>query len=83
MYNEFPTICYCYCEPYFSIVEVVHACRLYECIRQFGDLCAVVSSLCFVLTAVKADTGNIGGSLSHEYHIPNTHGEDTLLTCKQ
>ncbi|KAI9247047.1 hypothetical protein BY458DRAFT_446493 [Sporodiniella umbellata] len=29
----------------------------------------------------EADSGNIGGSKSHEYHLVSTVGEDTLLTC--
>ncbi|KAG0172579.1 hypothetical protein DFQ30_010193 [Apophysomyces sp. BC1015] len=33
----------------------------------------------FVVAA--ADSGNIGGSLSHEYHLLSNVGEDTLLTC--
>ncbi|KAJ1970635.1 hypothetical protein H4R35_005749, partial [Dimargaris xerosporica] len=28
-----------------------------------------------------ADNGNIGGSYSHEFHIPSPTGEDTLLRC--
>ncbi|KAI8059858.1 hypothetical protein BC940DRAFT_264558 [Gongronella butleri] len=29
----------------------------------------------------EADSGNIGGSKSHEYHLLSPIGEDTLLTC--
>ncbi|KAI8393414.1 uncharacterized protein BYT42DRAFT_524445 [Radiomyces spectabilis] len=29
----------------------------------------------------EADSGNIGGSKSHEYHLLSPVGEDTLLTC--
>ncbi|KAL9007190.1 MAG: hypothetical protein Q9188_000124 [Gyalolechia gomerana] len=29
----------------------------------------------------RAASGDIGGSLSHEYHIPTTSGEDTLIQC--
>ncbi|MCJ1435009.1 hypothetical protein MMC27_004379 [Xylographa pallens] len=32
------------------------------------------------LTA-EADSGNIGGDLSHEYHIPSLKGEDRILCC--
>lgn len=32
---------------------------------------------------VQADAGNIGGTLSHEYHIPAEIGEDTLLQCEK
>ncbi|KAG2207722.1 hypothetical protein INT47_011842 [Mucor saturninus] len=31
----------------------------------------------------EADSGNIGGSKSHEYHLISTVGEDTLLTCSE
>ncbi|XP_063058085.1 probable proline--tRNA ligase, mitochondrial isoform X2 [Engraulis encrasicolus] len=30
---------------------------------------------------VRADTGNIGGTLSHEFQLPADVGEDRLLTC--
>ena len=33
--------------------------------------------------AVRADSGTIGGSLSHEYHIPYYRGEDTLVICQK
>ena len=29
----------------------------------------------------KADSGNIGGDLSHEYHVPSSNGEDTVFSC--
>ncbi|OAD74424.1 hypothetical protein PHYBLDRAFT_22752 [Phycomyces blakesleeanus NRRL 1555(-)] len=29
----------------------------------------------------EADSGNMGGSKSHEYHLVSSVGEDTLLTC--
>ncbi|KAL8702421.1 MAG: hypothetical protein Q9201_004422 [Fulgogasparrea decipioides] len=28
-----------------------------------------------------ADPGSIGGSLSHEYHVPTPSGEDTIISC--
>ncbi|KAL4809578.1 hypothetical protein BDV18DRAFT_82294 [Aspergillus unguis] len=28
-----------------------------------------------------ADSGNMGGNLSHEFHIPSSKGEDTVITC--
>ncbi|KAI8979581.1 hypothetical protein BDF20DRAFT_974642 [Mycotypha africana] len=31
----------------------------------------------------EADSGNIGGSKSHEYHLLSNIGEDTLLTCQK
>ncbi|KAL4969161.1 putative proline--tRNA ligase AIM10 [Aspergillus stella-maris] len=32
------------------------------------------------LTAA-ADSGNMGGSLSHEFHFPSPRGEDTVVSC--
>lgn len=29
----------------------------------------------------EADTGNMGGSLSHEFHFPLAEGEDTVFSC--
>lgn len=37
--------------------------------------------LCF--RAVEADTGNIGGSLSHEYQVLAESGEDTIVSCSR
>lgn len=31
--------------------------------------------------AAEADTGAIGGSTSHEYHVQDAAGEDTLISC--
>ncbi|KAL5356976.1 hypothetical protein BJX96DRAFT_143717 [Aspergillus floccosus] len=28
-----------------------------------------------------ADSGNMGGNLSHEFHFPSSKGEDTVITC--
>lgn len=32
------------------------------------------------LTA-EASSGNIGGDLNHEYHLPSLNGEDTIISC--
>lgn len=32
---------------------------------------------------VQADSGNIGGSQSHEFHVLARHGEDILMVCDQ
>lgn len=29
----------------------------------------------------KADSGNMGGSLSHEFHFPSVKGEDNIISC--
>lgn len=33
--------------------------------------------------AAEADTGAIGGNKSHEYHVEDSAGEDTLISCKR
>ncbi|KAJ1961764.1 hypothetical protein IWQ62_003757 [Dispira parvispora] len=45
--------------------------------RQFFDHLGVA------YLEAKADSGNIGGSLSHEFHLPASIGEDVLLQCGQ
>ncbi|EEH46820.2 proline-tRNA ligase [Paracoccidioides brasiliensis Pb18] len=43
-------------------------------IRLFDEL-----KLPYIVAA--ADSGNMGGSLSHEFHLPNSKGEDTIVSC--
>ena len=31
----------------------------------------------------RADSGDMGGNLSHEYHLPNPAGEDIVITCSE
>lgn len=53
-------------------IKPTHKSKLLDC------NCFIIS---LILTLVRATTGTIGGSLSHEYHIPAAVGEDTLITC--
>jgi prolyl-tRNA synthetase len=39
------------------------------------------SSLKLPVLAAKASSGSMGGSLSHEYHLPTPHGEDRVVSC--
>ncbi len=62
-----------------STVEDAH--KTYHQVREaytsfFGDL-----RIPFV--EARADSGNMGGKLSHEYHLPNAAGEDTIIACSQ
>ncbi len=34
-------------------------------------------------TKVEADTGNMGGNVSHEYHLISPIGEDSIVTCRK
>ncbi|CAK4079186.1 unnamed protein product [Aphanomyces euteiches] len=42
---------------------------------------AILRQLELPIGQVEADTGNIGGSLSHEFHVLSGFGEDALLSC--
>ncbi|KAF9931150.1 hypothetical protein FBU30_010686 [Linnemannia zychae] len=57
-------------EAYATYNEVVAAYR--KIMKRLGVPYAVA----------EADTGNIGGSHSHEFHILSKVGEDSLLSCK-
>ncbi|OQS06631.1 prolyl-tRNA synthetase [Thraustotheca clavata] len=41
----------------------------------------ILNALKLPIAQVEADTGNIGGSLSHEFHVLSDFGEDGLLSC--
>lgn len=43
----------------------------------------IVERLCIQYKQAEADTGNIGGSNSHEFHIPGKAGEDEILKCSK
>ncbi|KXH45903.1 prolyl-tRNA synthetase [Colletotrichum nymphaeae SA-01] len=41
----------------------------------------VFKALKLPVKVAKASSGDMGGDLSHEYHLPTSIGEDTLVTC--
>uniref|UniRef100_A0A8C7I494 Probable proline--tRNA ligase, mitochondrial n=1 Tax=Oncorhynchus kisutch TaxID=8019 RepID=A0A8C7I494_ONCKI len=55
------------------------ACHTYESVCQAYTRLFSWLGLCIV--QVHADTGNIGGKLSHEFQLPADIGEDRLLVC--
>ncbi|KAG8549377.1 hypothetical protein GDO81_021375 [Engystomops pustulosus] len=50
-----------------------HVCEAYA---------AIFRTLGLRHVKVQADTGNIGGKMSHEFHLPAAIGEDRLLLCR-
>ncbi|KAG4072131.1 hypothetical protein HA402_015630 [Bradysia odoriphaga] len=55
------------------------AIRTYEeYVQTYTDLFRTIGTPTKI---VQADAGHIGGSLSHEFHIPSDIGEDTLMQC--
>ncbi|XP_075038208.1 putative proline--tRNA ligase, mitochondrial [Mixophyes fleayi] len=62
----------------FDITEEA-ACQTYNNVCE--AYCNVFSALGLKYVKVQADTGNIGGKMSHEFHLPANIGEDKLLVC--
>ncbi|MCJ1273581.1 hypothetical protein MMC21_001374 [Puttea exsequens] len=42
---------------------------------------SVFASMKLPILMAEASPGNIGGDLSHEYHLPSPSGEDTVINC--
>ncbi|EFQ29205.1 prolyl-tRNA synthetase [Colletotrichum graminicola M1.001] len=43
----------------------------------------VFNALKLPVLVARASSGDMGGDLSHEYHLPTTIGEDTVVTCSK
>ncbi|KAJ1330325.1 proline-tRNA ligase [Batrachochytrium salamandrivorans] len=43
----------------------------------------ILSRIGIPFVVAEADTGNIGGTRSHEYHFTSSVGEDTVLACSE
>ena len=50
-----------------------------QLLRSYGI--RIFARLSLPVVQAVADTGRIGGSLSHEFHLLSATGEDTILTC--
>lgn len=61
-----------------------HATRE-DCLREYRNMFATYEKIfqrCGLrYCAVEADTGTIGGNVSHEFQVLAENGEDSLLTC--
>ena len=55
------------------------ALQTYEAVRQAYS--AFFKELRLPYLTAEASSGEIGGSLSHEYHFPSKKGEDKLVSC--
>ena len=55
------------------------ALQTYHTVRQAYD--AIFSELKVPYLTAEASSGEIGGNLSHEYHIPSKKGEDNIICC--
>jgi len=50
--------------------------------KMYAAYCRIFSRCGLGYLAVEAESGPIGGEASHEFMIPATNGEDTLVHCK-
>lgn len=55
--------------------------KTYEHVRE--AYVAFLEDLRLPYLVARADSGNMGGTLSHEYHFASPQGEDTIVTCDQ
>jgi prolyl-tRNA synthetase len=56
-----------------------NAAETYQAIRQAYR--NFFNELAVPFVEARADSGNMGGDLSHEFHFPDRSGEDTIITC--
>jgi len=49
--------------------------------KMYQAYCRVLERCGLGYVAVEADSGAIGGSVSHEFMVPSDSGEDVLVTC--
>lgn len=61
-------------------VDVTKAQNTYEAVREAYEQFFTSLRIPFIVAA--ADSGNMGGKVSHEYHLISPHGEDTLISCR-
>ncbi|KAL4925826.1 putative proline--tRNA ligase AIM10 [Aspergillus undulatus] len=59
--------------------NVENALKTYELVK--GAYTRLFDELRLPYLTAAADSGNMGGSLSHEFHIPSPKGEDTVVSC--
>jgi len=62
-------------------VDVPTAIRTYDSVR--AAYTRFFQELKMPYIVAKADSGNMGGELSHEYHLASLRGEDSIISCSQ
>ena len=50
--------------------------------KMYETYCKIMERCKLGYLAVEADSGVMGGDVSHEFMIPNTNGEDVIVKCK-
>ncbi|QIX02268.1 hypothetical protein AMS68_007785 [Peltaster fructicola] len=64
----------------FDVTEA-EAIATYEDVRK--AYCAFLDELRLPYLVANADSGNMGGTLSHEYHFVSDSGEDNVISCRE
>lgn len=59
----------------------VQAQEAYKAAREAYNRIFDALKLPYLVAA--ADSGDMGGDLSHEYHLPSAKGEDTIISCTE
>src|SRR5207253_10582001 len=59
--------------------DAANALKTYEEVKK--AYCNLFDELHLPYLVAKADSGNMGGSLSHEFHFPSAKGEDDVISC--
>lgn len=59
--------------------SVQNAFQTYKSVKQ--AYIRLFEDLKLPYTVATADSGDMGGSLSHEFHIPSPNGEDSVVNC--
>ncbi|TLD33920.1 hypothetical protein PspLS_00436 [Pyricularia sp. CBS 133598] len=60
-------------------LSVDTALQTYEQVRAAYE--RIFSELRLPIMVAEASSGDIGGDLSHEYHLPTSEGEDDVISC--
>jgi prolyl-tRNA synthetase len=62
-------------------VDLARARETYDAVSE--QYVKIFNQLDLPFVCIAADTGNMGGKVSHEYHLITPIGEDSIITCKK
>lgn len=62
-------------------VDLNKARETYDAVNE--QYAKIMKELNVPYVKIDADTGNMGGKVSHEYHLITPIGEDSIITCKK
>ncbi|KAI9670644.1 MAG: hypothetical protein M1831_005864 [Alyxoria varia] len=62
-------------------VDETSALQTYSKVKE--GYAKIFEDLKLPVTVAGADSGSMGGNLSHEFHVVSSNGEDTVVTCER